>query len=147
MIATITANVISRVSTLLGATYSKLSFADDLNENKWARAAKRYSVVPKSANVTDGVLGSNMIDHRYEITLTDTFSLGPTAALNDDLKIQRINELQDNALLIYRDLQNNKTLLSSSVLIVSGLSINDAVILQDEKIVVIKFELIIKYKV
>jgi len=147
MIETLTGNIYTRVSGVLGNTFTKLSFISDLSMNKMNQSSKRYGIIPKSASITDGVMQGNTIDQTFEFILTDGYSNGALAQLNDELKMQRIVELQDKALLIYRDLQTSRVNLSSSVMLVHSLRINDTEFLTEDKVAVVRFEIIIKYKV
>ena len=147
MVKTITDNISLRLIAVLGPTFVKLSFGSDVSLNKFGRSTKRFAVVPRGANTTDGAVGINTLDHRWEITLTDGYVSGPAMAINDDLKLAKVSELQDNALSVYRDLQLNKSLLSSGILIVNQLNMNEVVFLEEENVAVLKFEVNIKYKV
>ena len=147
MVKTIRDNMITRVGTVLGVNYSKLSFAGDLSSNKFGKSLKRFAVTPDSASEASGSVGANTLDHRFIITLTDGYNTGAAGQLNDDQKMERIGELQDRALDIYVDLQVNKSLLSLNVLIVNNLSISAVEFLDEEKVAVIKFEINVKYKI
>lgn len=147
MVKTIKDNIYTRLNLVLGIDYSKLSFAGDLTLNKFGKVSKRYAVTPKSAQVVEGTSGANTLDHRFEIIITDSFQAGAKSQLNDDLKLEVIGELQDKALLIYKDLQLNKSLLNAQVLIVNGLSMNEVEFLEEEKTAVLKIEINIKYRV
>ncbi len=148
MVKTIRDNIAIRLLATLGSDYVKLSFGSDLSMNKFGRSVKRFAVIPKSAVVVvDGPAGANTIDHRFEIILTDGYVNGAAAQLNDDLKLEKIGELQDKALLIYKDLQMNKSSLNGQVLIVNGLNVSEIEYLDEEKVAVLKIEINIKYKV
>ena len=147
MVKTIRDNISARILATLGSEYVKLSFGSDVTMNKFARATKRFAVIPKGASVVEGLSGMNTMDHRFEIVLTDGFVSGAATQLNDDLKLEKIGELQDKALILYKDLQMNKSVLDSQVLIVNGLSINEIEYLDEEKVAVLKIEINVKYKV
>jgi len=147
MIGTLRTNIITRMGALLGSSFSQLSFVNNIHQNKFANTYKRFSCLPKAASITAGALQGNTLDHRFELILTDSFNDGAKGNLNDNLQTQKIQELQDYMLLIYRDLQVNKNILSSGVLIVNELNINEAEFLEEEKVCIIRAFINIKYKV
>lgn len=146
MVKTITDNIITRLPAVLGSGFVKLSFGSDVSLNKFGRSTKRFAVTPSGAFSTFGAVGINTIDHKWLITLTDGYMNGAAAQLNDDLKMAKIAELQDLALKVFSDLQLNKATISTGILIVNNLIINDIEFLEEEKVAVLKFELNIKYK-
>jgi hypothetical protein len=146
MVKTINDGILARLLVVL-PTYSKLSFGSNVSLNKFGRSSKRFGVIPKGASDSSGSVGVNTIDHSFEITLTDGYVSGPAMGLNDDLKMLKVSELQDNALLVYKDLQLNKNLLASGILIVSEINMSEVVFLEEENVAVLKFDLKIKYKV
>jgi hypothetical protein len=146
MVTTIRDNIAVRLLAVLGSEFSKLSYMSDVSQNKFGRANKRFGVIPKSALATSGVNGLDTLDHSFEVILTDGYLSGALAQINDELKTERIGELQDRALLIYKDLQVNKGFLDSKVLIVNGLSMSEIEYLDEEKVAILRFEINIKYK-
>jgi hypothetical protein len=140
-------NVTSRVQATLGSGFSKLSHASEVSLNKFGTASKRFAVSPENAFEVSGSTSLNTLDHRFIVTLTDGFANGTMSQVNDDLKMERIAELQDQALLIYKDLQTYKSLVSASVLIINGLSISAIEFLDEERVAVLKFEFNVRYKI
>jgi hypothetical protein len=146
MVKTIRDNITARLGTVLTG-HSKLSYVANVSANKFGQALKRFGVTPDGAAETSGSTNLNTMDHRFTITLTDGYNSGAVNQINDDLKMERIGELQDRALTIYKDLQVNKSSISTSVLIINNLNINAVEFLEEEKVAVIKFEINIKYKI
>ena len=147
MVKTIRDNIITRTGLVLGASFSKISFTGDLSANKFGKSSKRFGVVPDNASETAGVLGANTLDHKFIMVLTDGYNAGAATQVSDDLKMEKIVELQDKALEIYKSLQANKSSISASVLIINNLNINAVEFLEEEKVAVIRFELTVKYKI
>lgn len=143
MIKTIRDNIMTRIGTVLGSTYSKLSFSQDVSANKFKQSNKRFSVNVKGSNAISGAVNSNTYDHSFEIVITDTYQKGQV--LNDDYLHDVICGLQDKAMLIYKDLQTNKSYLNAKCLIVNSFSMSEPELLEEEKIIVIKFNVNIKY--
>ena len=147
MIGILRTNILTRMGNLLGNSFSQLSFVNNIHQNKFANASKRYSCLPKGASITEGALQGNTLDHKFELILTDSFNEGAKSNLSDSLQVQRVQELQDNMLLIYRDLQTYKSSLNTGVLIVNELNISEAEFLEEEKVCIIRAIINIKYKV
>ena len=146
MISTIKNNLETRIlASLIG--YSKLSFINDLKLNKFGNQSKRFSVKAMSANSNEGQVGINTLDHKFEITLTDSYAYGATSQLNDDMQSAKTVELQDNSLILFKSFQLNKASISSNILIINELSLKEVEYLNEEKIAVLKFEINIKYKI
>lgn len=139
-------NILSRLGNVLGNEYSKLSYVTDVKQNKFGRTSKRFGVLPGSATEISGTLQHVTMDHQFSITLTDSFNSGATAQLNDNLKAERINELQDKVLSVYRDLVLQARNLSANVLSVNNLQIDDPEFVDDEKVIIQKFSINIKYR-
>lgn len=143
MIKQIRDNILTRVSIVLGNTYTKLSFSRIIESNKFNQGKKRYSVNSKNMAVTNGVVNSNTLDHSFEIVLTDTYQSGQN--LNDEYLHEITTGLQDKALAIYKDLQVNKNFLYSKCLVVNNLYINEPIFLEEEKVVILRFNINVKY--
>jgi hypothetical protein len=144
MIKNIYDNILIRMGTLLTG-YSKLSFVTNLEKNKFGQITSRYGLLTKGAGSNSEMVGKNVLDHKFEITLTNSF--GANTLGNDDEKSNRINVLQDKCLEIYRDLQLNKSVIDSSILIINGIEISEPEFMEEEKIIIIKCSINVKYKV
>ena len=143
MIKNIYDNILTRMGTLLTG-YSKLSFVTNLEKNKFGQITTRYGLLTKSAGSNSEMVGKNVLDHKFEIILTNSF--GANTLGNDDEKSNRINVLQDKCLEIYRDLQLNKAVINSSILIINGVEISEPDFMEEEKIIIVKMNLNVKYK-
>lgn len=139
-------NILTRVALVLGADYSQLAYVNDVSQNKFKGASKRYGVLPGSANETSGTNQYVTLDHQFQVILTDSYQAGPDSQINDNLKAERINELQDKALAIYKDLATHKSLISASCLIINNLSIESIEFLEDEKVAVQRLNFNVKYR-
>lgn len=145
MIKTIKDKILERLGVKLSG-FSKMSFSYSIEENKFNKNKKTYGVNSGSFQTTEGASCLNTLDHKFDIVLTDTFLSGGGSQLNDDLKAEKVVELQDKCLMIYKDLQVNKNVLGAGILIVNGLSVSTPEFLEEENIVVLRMSVNIKYK-
>lgn len=143
LVSQINDGINTRLGIALGNTFSQLNFVTDISLNKFQRASKRYGVMPNSASETAGTVGGTTLDHSFMITLTDSY----TAKDGDSLKAERVNELMDKALDIFTDIQTYKSSLSPKVLIVNQLSIESPEYLEEEKVIILKFAINVKYRI
>lgn len=144
MIKTIRDSILTRLGTLL-TTFKKMSFVYEISENKFNGNVKRFGITSSSAGITEGEINFNTLDHKFEVYLTDTY-MGPSQQLNDDYKSDKVVELQDLCLTVYKDLQKYKNTISSNIIIVNNLDIGSPEFLIDEKIVIIRMAFNVKYK-
>lgn len=142
----IKAGIISRLGIVLPA-YTQLSYQVDVSQNKFKGNAKGFAVHPQSASETDSLVGAFTMDHSFGITLTNSYNEGGKSQLGDSLKSSRITEINDDILIAYKDLVNNKGIIDGSILVINDLNIEDAEFLEEEKVITIKFNINIKYKI
>jgi len=136
----------SAINTLsLG--YTKLAYQTDVKQNKFKGNHKGYSVMPSSSNETDGLIGAYTMNHKFEITYTDSYNAGAASQVGDTLKSSRITEITDDILTTYKYISNNKYSIYSGILLINDLSIEQAEFLDEEKVITIKFSFTVKYKV
>ena len=128
-------------------SYSELSYQVDVSKNKFKGNSKGYAVHPESANEVDGLTGAFTMDHTFGITLTNSYNNGASSNIGDSLKSSRITEINDDILVTYKDLVNNKSNIDSAILVINDLNINDAEFLEEEKVITIKFTINVKYKI
>ena len=129
------------------ADYSQLPFQTDIEKNKTKQTEKGFSIIPLNIDEVDGLLGSITLDQSYEITLTDNYINGSKSQTNDELKIQKLADLQGKVISAYQDLRINKNLVDSRILIINNLSVNEAEYLDKEKTIVMSFTFNVKYKI
>lgn len=142
----IKAGIITRLGIAL-PTYNQLSYQIDIGKNKFKGNAKGFAVHPRNASETEGLVGSFSMDHVFSITLTNSYNNGAASQLGDTLQSSRITEINDDILTTYKDLVNNKGSIDSSILLISDLDIEEAEFIEEEKVITIKFNINIKYKI
>jgi hypothetical protein len=142
----IKAGIISRLAISI-PTYSQLSYQVDVAQNKFKGNSKGFAVHPQSATETDSLVGAFTMDHTFSITLTNSYNEGSKSQIGDSLKSSRITELNDDILIAYKDLVNNKGNIDNTILVINDLNIEDAEFLEEEKVITVKFNVNIKYKI
>lgn len=140
-------NILVRLAAVLGSDYSKLSYMVNIKDNKFDKASKKYGVLPSSATQVSGVVNKVTMDHEFTLVVTDSFNYGTQSQINDAKKAERINELQDKVLDIYKDLAAQNGFLGPNVLLVNGLRIEQPEFLDEEKVIIQQFSINVKYRI
>lgn len=146
MITNLRNKLLERIQGILGNNYSRLSFSSDISQNTSGKTSKKYSVSALGAFEAQGVTSSITLDQQFEVTLTDSFQT-PKNSLNDNEKYDKGLALQDKALELYSDFVSNKSLISSQIIIVNNFNMNELEYLDEEKVVILKFNFNLKYKI
>lgn len=128
-------------------SYKRLAYQVDVSQNKFKGNSKGYAVHPVTAEEVDGLVGAYTLDHEFKVTLVNSYNNGPTSNIGDSIKSQRLTELTDDILEIYRDLVINKNNVEPSILLLNNMSIEEAEFIETEKVISITFTFNIKYKV
>ena len=142
-------NIKSGIEARIEATvadYAKLSYQNDIEDNKFKGNSKGYSVNVGSSSEVDGVIGSFNLDQEYIINLTNSYNDGAKSQIGDSLKSQRVTELNDDILSIYSDLLINKSSVDSSILLISELAISEPEFIEESKIIIVSFNIVVKHK-
>lgn len=142
----IKAGIAARLAIAIPA-YTQLSYQVDVSKNKFKGNSKGFSINPRGASETDGLIGAFTMDHNFSITLTDSYNNGAKSQIGDDLQASRITELNDDILTTYKDLIVNKSSIDASILVINGLEIGEADFLDEEKVITIEFSINVKYKI
>lgn len=145
-VADIKTNLQTRALALKTA-YVKHSFAVNIEDNKFKGNSKQLSVLPSSAVEVDGLIGSFSMDHVYNYTFTNSYNAGAKNQLGDALKVQRIQELMDDVLDVYSDAVTNKGSIDPSILVINDLNIEEPEFDDNEKTIIVKCSILVKYKV
>ena len=126
----------------LGSTYQELPRIYDLSKLNLRTAKLAYSVRPLDASPAETIVRAYTLDHGFEIILTDTIA-------RDDTDAQRetaLNTMYNKADEIYKDLVNYNLNLASFVMNVSQPSFNEPEFMDDNKIVILRMQFIVKYR-
>lgn len=133
----------TRVSTVLGPDFRELPFVIDVSQNNFKQNHNRYGVVPAASFETDSVTKFVTMTHSFDMVLTKAYI---DDGIGDSDKRAKRTQLQDLYLDIYKDLVNTKAGIPSIVMNITDLSIDDAVYLEDEKIVVMNASFNVLYR-
>lgn len=143
------ANIKSGIEARLAISipsYSKAAYEIDIADNKFKGNAALFSVVPGSASEVDGLINAFTLDHTFTITLSNSYNQGAKSQIGDTLKSSRITELNDDILAAYKDLCVNKSAISSTILVLNQLEVNEAEFIDESKVILISFTVNIKHK-
>lgn len=145
MINTINDAILNRLQTILGVEWARLAFVHNIDQNSFKHGLKRFGSMPDSlVSQEGGQLGTFTSDHKFNLVLTDSFN-NSASQLNDNLSIQKLGELQNKILDMYQDLQVNKGLLHSHILLTYGLNIQAPEIKEEERLIIQRFDITFKY--
>ena len=142
----IKAGITERLSISI-PTYTQLSYQIDVAQNKFKGNSKGFAVNPRVASEVDSLIGAITMDHTFTITLTNSYNNGAASQVSDSLKASRITEINDDILVAYKDLVVNKSSIDTSILLISELDIEQAEFIDEEKVITIQFNIIVKYKI
>ncbi len=144
-VATITASINTRTAAVLGSSYSELAFLNEIEKNNFKGANQRYGTQALAISSAEekGVLGSFTVDQVFEISLTDFYASEQTG---DSDRINKGIALLDQALLIYKDLINNRAGSPSIVIKTGDVSTSDPEYLTEDNVVVIKMQVLVTYR-
>jgi hypothetical protein len=117
MLSTITSNIKARVQVTLGSGYSELGYAYDLSKNSFKGSYAKFSLTPQDGLEVSGATSFITIGQTFELTLVDAFINKP---LSDSSQQEKVLELQELALTIYKDLIKTKAGTPASVILVSN---------------------------
>lgn len=129
-------------ATVLGGSWKKLLFVFDLTENTERVAYKGYAVRPLEAGNAPTVNRSYMLNHRFELILTNTF-----ARRESDAEVfTSLSTLYDYADQIYRQFETTKVNLGTTVSLVTNPSISEPEILLDRGMIVLRMQYQVMYR-
>lgn len=122
------------ISATLGSDFSELTHTLNLEKNRFDGASKRFGVLPGSANEVPGVTKTNTVSQTFEIILTESYI---SDNISDDALINKVLVLMGKFDDIYKVLINEKAGVPS-VVNVNNLSVDNAVIVSEEKVIVVQ---------
>lgn len=143
IVTTILTNMLSTISTTLGAGYQELRHVYDVTKNDIRTAKLAYGVRPLSALSSDpGMLRAYTVDQSFEIILSDTITRGAS----DAERTTAIGTMFDKADEIFKVLVNTKAGAASYVLVVNNPAMSEPEFLEDNQIVLLRMQLNIRYR-
>jgi hypothetical protein len=130
------------IATLLGSTYKELRFVFAVEKNDIRSAEKAYGFRPLEASTAETTVKTYTLDHRFEVVLTDTIGRS-----DDDVqRTDAINQMYNNSDEIFKEFINTKLGLPLTVLNISEQSISEPEFVLDNKLVILRMQMTVKYR-
>lgn len=115
--------------------YSKLTHVLDIARNKFREPERKFGVIPRGVSETSGVTNQITQDYMFSIILTDTYI---STNLTDDALIEKTVDLVSDFDEIYKECVNTKCRSSDIVMLVNQFNVNEAVIVEEEKTIIVE---------
>jgi|SRR5210317_765541 len=123
--------------------FAKLKYNYNIAMNDAIKNSKRFGVRPKEASVTSGITNVYTVDHTFTVDLV----LGYESNAQNDATLQtRVKTLYNKMDEVIKAMHLNKAGLPSIVLVVNLDSIAEPEINEENKIVSLSADFIIKYR-
>jgi len=123
-ISNLISGIETRVSAVLGSEFTELAFVEDVARNSFRGTSSRYGVIAGDISQTEtsaGVLGSFTVIQTFTVKITDRWA---SSQAGDSSKRETMESLMEKALLVYKDLVNNKAGSPGTVLnVLDGMSV------------------------
>jgi hypothetical protein len=124
-------------------TAAPLDHRYDILKNKFTRNSNRYGVLPLGGDNSIGILKHYTIDRTFQVILTEDY--GKNSMTDEGIR-NAVNELHDRLDTIYKRLYHNKAGLSNIILNVILSSDEDAEVIDEHKVVVLRANMEVKYR-
>ena len=131
------------IAAELGATYSELAYVEDVQKNSLRTSNQRYGVRQVDAFQIDGVNKFATFDQTFQVVLTKGYT---QSNIDDSEQRETSLDLTELAHDIYVRMFKTKAGLPSDVINVKDLSISEPEYLEDDKVTIIRANLIITYR-
>lgn len=138
----IIAQVKSLCASTLGAEYQELRRVHEVEKNSFRDAKLAYGVRPLGAVNAETVTRSYTLDHTFELILTSNVARNDDDSQHEDV----METLFDNADEMFKAMVNTKLSLPLVVMSVQEPGISDPEILDDQKVVVLRMQFVVKYR-
>ena len=132
----------ARMASLLGATYSELSYVYELTKNNQRQLKLGYGMRPLSATAAEGVTNFYTMSHSFEVILTDVFAKDT----DDSEKITKFDTMYENADMIFKDLLGAKINLPLVVLTVNGQELLEPEVFRDDNFLALRMQINVIYR-
>jgi hypothetical protein len=134
----------SRISTILGSSWSELVYAVDIGKNNKATNDYRYGVLALGATPTDTVVRSFTQSQIFEIILTRQVKRNDAG--DSDLQT-KVNDLHEQMNSICLDMLKSKCGAPSYVLQVSPVAISTPEYIEDEDLIIFRGDIQVQYRI
>lgn len=123
-------------------SFTELTHILNIEKNKFTQGG-RFGIIPRGARETEGTTRAITQDLIFSVVLTDTFI---TQSINDSGIVSKVISLMDSFETIYKEASNTKVLASDIVLLVSTFDISEAIVLENEKTIIVEGNLTIRVR-
>lgn len=135
--------MLSEIATELGASYKRLAYEEDVAKNSFRSSSQRYGVRQLDAFEIPGVTKYATFDQTFQVVLTKGYI---QSNIDDSEQTETSLDLAELAHDIYVRMVKNKAGLPSSVINVKDLSMSEPEYLEDDKVTIIRANMIITYR-
>ena len=139
----ITSSMITEAQTALGGDYKELCYFYDLEKNGFNSNAKRFGVIPVEAKSVLTVAKAYTLDHSFQLIVTDNYF---NKEDGDISQREVANQIYDKVDEVTARIYASKVGIPSIVFFVSLDSISEPEFLEDDNVVAIRANYIIKYR-
>jgi hypothetical protein len=130
-----------RVKAVLPSAYNRLKYSYELEKNDKRTQAKGYGTGVGAGETVSGTNKSATIDQTFFVVITGEYA----NRNNDTAERTLLGNIYGDLELVYKDLFQSKAGLGSIILVVSGFSIEEPIILADG-VLSVRMNFIIKYR-
>lgn len=134
--------ITSRVTNVLGSTYSQLDYILDVSKNQFFGNKRRFGVRPLSGASVIGVTRQYTIDQEFEIIITHDF----VNVTNDSDQRAKQFILYDQMDSIFVDLFLTKANIPNIILNIEAITLGEPEFNLDESLAVLRSQIVVKYR-
>lgn len=139
----LTSSIKTRMASVLGATYTELGYAYEIEKNTLKGNEKRYACIPLGASEVTSTTRNVTLDQSFQLTLTDGFI---NRALSDSQAQTKAISLLDLMRDIYIDLVETRCGSDPYCINVSNLQINEPEIDNQNSVVIIRASITVRHR-
>lgn len=136
--------ILAQAATVLGADYKELPYVYDVVKNNFRTSKSRYGARPLSTVEIDGVVKATTHIQTFEVVLTEGYS---QTSISDAKLQEKAFIAYEKMYDIYQALAQNNAGVPGSVLLVQNLSILEPEVLEEDKVVVLRGQFDVLYRI
>lgn len=142
--STIFSGVKTVVQSALGSEYSELTHTMNLEKNTFSGASKRWGILPSGGFEERGNTQNNTVSQGFKVILTDDYI---TSECGDSEVIGKVVSMIGLLESVFKALVKQKCGAPTAVILVNGFSIDETLVWEDEKIIVIEANFQVRHQV
>lgn len=133
----------SRISTVLGATYSELSYVINVEKNNFLGNKKRYGIRPMDSNTVSGLTRNYNMNQLFNVVLTHDYL---NLSNNDTDQRDKTFVLYDQMDIIFKDLFLTRAGIPAIILNIEEINIDAPEYVEASSLIILAAQLTIKYR-